>query len=60
MEGKQGDMRASGQRAESGEIVEKVVDGVIYTVEGNAGDAVKQNQYEVGAYVILGFGVVEE
>lgn len=53
-------MRASGQRAESGEIVEKVVDGVIYTVEGNAGDAVKQNQYEVGAYVILGFGVVEE
>ena len=40
-------------------IVEKVVDGEIYTVEGNTGDAVKQNQYEVGAYVILGFGVVE-
>lgn len=41
MEGKQGDMRASGQRAESDESVEKVIDGVIYTVEGNAWDAVE-------------------
>ena len=40
-------------------IVEKVVDGVIFTVEGNSGDSVRQNQYPVGEHVILGFGVVE-
>ena len=40
-------------------IVEKVVDGIIYTVEGNSGDAVRQNQYPVGEHVILGFGVPE-
>lgn len=40
-------------------IVEKVVDGIIYTVEGNSGDSVRQNQYPVGEHVILGFGVVE-
>ena len=40
-------------------IVEKVVDGIIYTVEGNSGDAVRQNQYQVGEHVIMGFGVVE-
>ena len=40
-------------------IVEKVVDGIIYTVEGNSGDSVRQNQYPVGEHVIMGFGVVE-
>ena len=38
-------------------IVEKVEDGIIYTVEGNSGDTCRQNQYPVGHYEILGYGV---
>ena len=37
-------------------IVEKVESGMIYTVEGNSGDACRERQYSVGYYEILGFG----
>ena len=40
-------------------IVEKVVDGVVYTVEGNSGDSCQQNQHPVGEYVIMGYGCPE-
>lgn len=38
-------------------IVEKVENGVVYTVEGNSGDSCRQNQYSVGHYEILGYGI---
>ena len=38
-------------------IVEKCENGVVYTVEGNSGDACKQNQYTVGSSSVLGYGV---
>ena len=38
-------------------IVEKCENGVVYTVEGNSGDACKQNQYSVGSGSIYGYGV---
>ena len=37
-------------------IVEKCENGVVYTVEGNSGDACRQNSYPVGYYEILGYG----
>ena len=37
-------------------IVEKCGNGVVYTVEGNSGDACRQNSYPVGYYEILGYG----
>ena len=38
-------------------IVQKVENGIVYTVEGNSGDSVRQKQYSVGHYEILGYGV---
>lgn len=38
-------------------IVQKVEDGVVYTVEGNSGDSVRERSYEVGHYEIMGYGV---
>ncbi len=38
-------------------IVQKVENGKVYTVEGNSGDSVRQKQYSVGYYEILGYGV---
>ena len=38
-------------------IVEKCENGVVYTVEGNAGDACRQNQYSVGSSSIYGYGI---
>lgn len=38
-------------------IVEKVENGIVYTVEGNSGDSCRINQYPVGYYQILGYGV---
>lgn len=38
-------------------IVEKCENGVVYTVEGNSGDAVKQRQYTIGSSSIYGYGV---
>ena len=39
-------------------IVQKVENGVVYTIEGNSGDSCRINQYPVGYYEILGYGVV--
>lgn len=38
-------------------IVERVENGIVYTVEGNSGDACRQRQYTVGYYEILGYGI---
>ena len=38
-------------------IVESVVDGTVYTVEGNSGDKVQRNSYPIGYGQIYGFGV---
>ena len=39
-------------------IVQKVENGIVYTIEGNSGDSCRVNQYPVGHYEILGYGVV--
>ena len=39
-------------------IVEKVENGIVYTVEGNSGDSCRQCQRAVGNYEILGYGVL--
>lgn len=39
-------------------IVEKCENGTVYTVEGNSGDACKQQSYSVGSSSIYGYGVV--
>ena len=39
-------------------IVEKVENGIVYTVEGNSGDACRQRKRAVGNYEILGYGVL--
>ena len=39
-------------------IVEKCGNGIVYTIEGNSGDACRQNQYPVGYYEILGYGIL--
>ena len=38
-------------------IVEKCENGVVYTVEGNSGDACRQNQYSVGSSSIYCYGI---
>lgn len=38
-------------------IVEKCEDGVVYTIEGNSGDACKQRTYSVGSSSIYGYGI---
>lgn len=38
-------------------IVQKVENGIVYTVEGNSGDSCRVNQYSVDHYEILGYGV---
>ena len=37
-------------------IVERVENGTVYTVEGNSGNACKQNSYSIGSSVIYGYG----
>ena len=39
-------------------IVQKVEDGIIYTVEGNSGNLCRVNRYPVGQYEILGYGIL--
>ena len=39
-------------------IVEKCENGIVYTIEGNSGDTCRQNQYPVGYYEILGYGIL--
>ena len=36
-------------------IVEKVENGRVYTIEGNSGDSVRQRDYPLGYYEVLGF-----
>ena len=38
-------------------LVERVENGTVYTVEGNSGDACRQNSYAIGSSVIYGYGV---
>ena len=38
-------------------IVEKVENGMVYTVEGNSRDMCRQKQYSLGSTVILGYGM---
>lgn len=38
-------------------IVEKVENGIVYTIEGNRSDSCKRCTYSVGHYQILGYGV---
>ena len=38
-------------------IVERVENGTVYTVEGNSGDACRQNSYSIGGSVIYGYGI---
>ncbi|WP_300416745.1 CHAP domain-containing protein [uncultured Oscillibacter sp.] len=37
-------------------IVEKVENGIVYTVEGNSGDSCRENRYAIGHYEIYGYG----
>ena len=37
-------------------IIDRVENGVVYTVEGNSGDSCRQNSYSIGYYEILGYG----
>jgi len=37
-------------------IVEKVENGIVYTVEGNSGDSCRGNRYSIGHYEIYGYG----
>lgn len=39
-------------------IVEKVENGAIHAIEGNSGDACRQNRYPVGSFEIYGFGLL--
>lgn len=38
-------------------IVEKVENGIVYTIEGNSGNSCRERQYTVGYYEILGYGI---
>ena len=38
-------------------IVEKVEDGLIYTVEGNSGNRCVENRYYLGSTPVYGFGL---
>ena len=37
-------------------VVEKVENGIIYTVEGNSGDRCREKRYPIGHYEIYGYG----
>ena len=41
-------------------IVERVENGLVYTIEGNSNDMVRRNSYPVGYGEILGYGVTAE
>ena len=40
-------------------IVEKVENGIVYTIEGNSDDACRRRSYSIGHYEIFGYGVPE-
>ena len=39
-------------------IVEKVENGIVYTIEGNSGDRCREAHYPVGYYEIYGYGIL--
>lgn len=39
-------------------IVERCEGGIVYTVEGNSGDAVREKSYPVGSSSIMGYGIL--
>lgn len=39
-------------------IVEKCEGGIVYTVEGNSSDAVRQSSYAIGSASIMGYGLI--
>lgn len=39
-------------------IVQKVENGVVYTIEGNSGNLCRVNRYPVGQYEIMGYGIL--
>ena len=39
-------------------IVEKVENGIIYTIEGNSDDTCRRRSYSVGCYEIFGYGIL--
>ena len=39
-------------------IVEKCENGIVYTVEGNSGDAVRERRYPINSESILGYGII--
>lgn len=39
-------------------IVEKCENGIVYTVEGNSGNAVKQRSYQMDSASIMGYGLI--
>ena len=50
------DWEGDGETDHTG-IVQKCENGIVYTVEGNSGDACRQRQYTVGSSSIYGYGV---
>lgn len=50
------DVQSDIQRCTAG-IVESVVDGTVYTIEGNSGDKVARRSYPIGYAKIVGYGV---
>lgn len=39
-------------------IVEKVENGIVYTIEGNTSDSCRECRYPVGHYEIMGYGII--
>lgn len=39
-------------------IVQKVENGIVYTVECNSGDSCREKQYSIGHYEVLGYGIL--
>ena len=40
-------------------IVEKVENGIVYTIEGNSDDSCRRRSYSIGHYEIFGYGVLK-
>lgn len=51
------DITGQDGRANHVGIVEKVENGIVYTIEGNSDDTCRRRCYSVGYYEILGYGV---
>ena len=40
------------------DALQKVENGVVYTIEGNSGNLCRVNRYPVGQYEIMGYGIL--